>query len=111
MLNISKITRDRYVNNETQGCVFVSQECQTKGLTISVLLDGGKRPFSKMLQESNNTIAHHVHNESQWCVFVSRKCQTKGLTISVLLDGSERPLSKMLEESLKQQKTRSPCPQ
>ena len=39
------------------------------------------------------------------------KCQTKGLTISVLLDGSERPLSKMLEESLKQQKTRSPCPQ
>ncbi len=96
-----------------QGVYLFREKCQTKELTIYVLLDGGERPLSKMLEESlkQQQTRSPCPQWDRGYVFVSRKCQTKGLTISVLLDGSERPLSKMLEESLKQQKTRSPCPQ
>ncbi len=49
--------------------------CQTKGFPISVLLDGGERPLSKMLKEyKHKKLTHRIHNETH-ILFVSHQRQ------------------------------------
>ncbi len=74
-------------------------KCQTKELTISVLLDGDERPLSEMLKESYKQLTHHVHNETQDSLSVLRKMPDQRAPFLFSLIGGGRPLSKMLKES------------